>query len=169
MISYITDSYNNDWGLSNCSLLHLLLRCNFPHLNRKWGFYMFYFLYLYRHSARRMMIWFIFSTEDFSCMCQIELIIVWFTLNSRKENRPPLIEKNKHKLNQRQQDYNHSSKKHKTMSSYPSKSLLSWSQKAWMLLQSVSLLSGFVALSEMSANVMSGKKTWLYQNVVNVV
>lgn len=33
--------------------------------------------------------------------------------------------------------------------SYPSKSLLSWSQKAWMLLQSVSLLRGFVALSEM--------------------
>lgn len=33
--------------------------------------------------------------------------------------------------------------------SYPSKSLLSWSQKAWMLLQSVSLFRGFVALSEM--------------------
>lgn len=38
-------------------------------------------------------------------------------------------------------------------SSYPSNSLLSWSQKAWMLLQSVSLLSGFVALSEMGYEI----------------
>lgn len=33
-------------------------------------------------------------------------------------------------------------------SSHPSSSLLSWSQKAWMLLQSVSLFRGLVALSE---------------------